>query len=240
MSTSHPPRTRRLPATALVLAAAIVLTAGECPDSTGPVTEPEAIDFFYTFVEPVDGGYLIRRSENGNCTPFVDDVFTMSQITTALRSVFRDQFINCASLWSMNTVQIAESRDSYVAHEGRFTGGDNITIRHALTTSLGSNTPFRYFLETTGGAAVGQRTTVGTITLELEQPGGPEFRCSGGGANWDAPGASATFFELTLSRRDQTRGIMTGDFQCIARRVGDPSDTRVLLVMEGGFHLTAR
>jgi hypothetical protein len=223
-----------------VLAAAIMLTAGECPDSTGPVTEPEAIDFFYVFAQPANGGYLIRRSENGNCTPFVDDVFTMNQITTALRSAFRDQFINCALLWSMNTVQVAESRDSYAAHEARFTGGNNITVRHALITTPGANVPFRYVLETTGGAAVGQRTTVGTISVELAEPGGPEFRCSGGGANWDAPGALATFFELTLSRRDETRGIITGDFQCIARRVGDPSDTRVLLMMEGGFHLTAR
>jgi hypothetical protein len=89
---------------------------------------------------------------------------------------------------------------------------------------------------TSGGLTVGQKTTLGGAEISFGTSG-DVWSCEDGGPVWsaNASGAGGTFFEITVSNRDDTAGRVAGDFQCIARNVSDATNTELLLILDGGF-----
>ena len=121
-------------------------------------------------------------------------------------------------------------------------GGQNdVQIFGNKTVATGATTePTGIFIQTTGGLTVGQKTNVGFAEIYFGG-NGPVFRCQNGGLPWDAnirQPDQDTFFEFTLTSLDRSAGTAGGEFQGLARNINDPSDTRLLVIMDGGFFMT--
>jgi hypothetical protein len=89
---------------------------------------------------------------------------------------------------------------------------------------------------TSGGITVGQKTTLASAEIAFGTVG-DVWACTDGGPIWadNANSAGATFFEITVTELDDTDKRAAGDFQCIARNTTDTLDTRLLLILDGGF-----
>jgi len=205
--------------------------------------QPEDFNFHYQAAQfqpaaAPDGAYVVLTAgAHGECqTPQNEMNLTLDQIAPIVQNggPIYNEMHDCSFTYTLFGDNAAAVRNSGHDHFRLRKVGPNNDIQLHVEFLGGSGNPQLnfVFIETTNGLTVGRKTSDGDAEIHLSD--GTVFTCSGGGLPWTSHGPDSTFFELTLDEWDNPPGFARGSFQCLAR-TRQPSDHRLLLILDGGF-----
>jgi hypothetical protein len=201
----------------------------------------EVFEFRYQLVSATTPGiYLVAN--NPNCTTTPRRLEDIARDVQAIGGVSGYNALwSCAGSYLVAGTDATNIRNTGVIDFG-FDVREPLYIKINGTRTLvsgASNDPTGIVIESNGGLTTGNK--LNSSSAEIYFGGaGPVFRCEGGTQPWHAnigrPDAD-TFSELTLTELDLNNGVAGGDFQCLARNRTDPNDSRLLIVLGGGFRV---
>ena len=230
----------RLAAGSAALLLAAPMACNEAEDVLETVGENEVFQFDYAYAtyNPQANVYVVQRGTGNDCTTPIAANLTLAQLADLIQAKNTSYGIHaCASKFLVaGTDAQAVRDDGGILFGAEATGGQNLTIYGNGLGSTGTQNPTGMIIMTSGGLTVGQKTTLGGAEISFGASG-DVWSCQDGGPVWsaNATGAGGTFFEITLSHRDDTAGRVAGDFQCVARNDSDTTNTSLLLIIDGGF-----
>ena len=236
----RPPRARwsRL----VWLGGVILLPAAGCDEAEEileTVGDNEVFEFYFAYAthNAQNAYYVVQRGSAGNCTNPMAGNLTLAQLADLIQAQNTSYGIQaCATQFLIAGTDVEAVRNTGVLFGTTTTGGQNLTIYANGHSTTNAQNPSGISIFTSGGITVGQKTTLASAEIAFGTVG-DVWACADGGPIWadNANSAGATFFEITVTELDDTDKRAAGDFQCIARNTTDTLDTRLLLILDGGF-----
>ena len=227
---------------AILVAALVPLSAcDEAEEILGNVGDNEVFEFRYAYATYNAQGdyYEVQRGTGSVCTNPTIGNLTLAQLADLIQAQNTSYGIHaCTSPFLVAGADAEAVRDDGGILFGvETTGGSNLTVYGNGLASSNTTVPSGLVIVTSGGVTINQKTTLGFAEVSFGTTGGDVWSCADGGPVWsqNANVASATFFEITVTQLDDTNKRAAGDFQCIARNTTDTNDTRLLLILDGGF-----
>ncbi len=203
------------------VALGLLLPVGGCPQ---PGQSVEFFRFTYKIAQRQPTGLyrLPWRAQDGTCNGFQDA--PQVQIVQWIQ-VSNSGLLDCVADY---TVEVANNRRlgivSVRIHGAPATAQSDLQIRAGRAIVPGSFTePTNMFLE-----------GVGPITPGLLR-GSAELNFGSAGPVFTTNRGSNTFFEHRLHTVDLTARRVAGSFRFLASNQNDPSDTRLLVVVDSGY-----
>lgn len=227
----------------LVIAALAPLSAcDEAEEILGNVGDNEVFEFRYAYAtyDSQNDVYQVQRgSAAGNCSNPTTGNLTLAQLADLIQAKNTSYGMHACAISFLVAGDDAEAvRNNGVLFGVQQTGGANLTIYGNGQSTTITTEPSGIVIITSGGINLGQKTTLGYAEISFGTTG-DVWSCADGGPVWsdNASGANATFFEILVTQLDDTNKRASGEFQCIARNTTDQNDTRLLLIIDGGFSM---